>query len=120
MKAVGGKQRGHSRRHDGFNDRWDQMTKAEQQARPAMIRDVWFVSPEANSFAHFATMPTEVARRCILAGCPEGGTVLDPFLGSGTTAQVARSLARKSIGFELNADYIAIAAKHRLAQGVLL
>ena len=120
MKAVGGKQRGHSRRHDGFNDRWDQMTRAEQQAEPAMMRDVWFVAPEAHSWAHFAMMPREIARRCILAGCPEGGTVLDPFMGSGTTAQVARSLGRKSIGFELNAEYIEIAAKHRLAQGVLV
>lgn len=51
---------------------------------------------------------------------PVGGTVLDPFLGSGTTAQVARSLGRRAIGFELNASYIDIAAKHRLAQGVLL
>lgn len=48
------------------------------------------------------------------------GTVLDPFMGSGTTAAVARSLGRKCIGFELNADYIEIAAKERLAQGVLL
>lgn len=47
------------------------------------------------------------------------GTVLDPFMGSGTTAEVARSLGRKAVGFELNADYIDIAAKHRLAQGVL-
>jgi DNA modification methylase len=119
MKAVGGKQRGHSRRHAGFNDRWDAMTR-EQQALPAMMRDVWFVSPDTFSEAHFAVMPREIARRCILAGCPEGGTVLDPFMGSGTTAQVARSLGRKAIGFELNADYIDIAAKHRLAQLVLL
>jgi DNA modification methylase len=48
------------------------------------------------------------------------GTVLDPFMGSGTTAQVARSLGRKCIGFELNAGYIEIAARERLAQGVLL
>lgn len=103
-KQAADKQRGHS----------------QQQAQPAMMRDVWFVAPEANTFAHFAVMPSEIARRCILAGCPEGGTVLDPFMGSGTTAGMARSLGRKSIGFELNADYIDIAAKHRLNQGVLL
>jgi DNA modification methylase len=51
---------------------------------------------------------------------PIGGTVLDPFMGSGTTAQVARSLGRKAVGSELNAEYIEMAAKHRLAQGVLL
>lgn len=48
------------------------------------------------------------------------GTVLDPFMGSGTTAQVARSLGRRAVGFEISADYIEIAAKHRLAQAVLL
>ena len=51
---------------------------------------------------------------------PIGGIVLDPFMGSGTTAEVARSLGRKAVGFELNAEYIDIAAKHRLSQGVLL
>jgi DNA modification methylase len=120
MKASPGKQRGHGRRHEGFNARWDGMTRAEQQSTPVMMRDVWFVPPEGFKAAHFAVMPGEIARRCILAGCPEGGTVLDPFMGSGTTAQVARQHGRKAIGFELNADYIAIAAKHRLAQGVLL
>ena len=63
------KQRGHSRRHDGFNDRWDAMSKEEQQSQPAMMRDVWFVPPQPNREAHFAMMPEEVARRCILAGC---------------------------------------------------
>lgn len=76
MKAVGGnakrtdKQRGHSRRHAGFNDRWDAMERQEQQSRPAMMRNVWFVPPANFSEAHFAVMPDEVARRCILAGCP--------------------------------------------------
>lgn len=76
MKAVGGnakrsdKQRGHSRRHAGFNDRWDAMEREEQQSRPAMMRNVWFVPPANFSEAHFAVMPDEVARRCILAGCP--------------------------------------------------
>ena len=51
---------------------------------------------------------------------PVGGIVLDPFMGSGTTAQVARSLGRKAVGFELNAEYIGIAARERLSQGVLL
>lgn len=82
-------------------------------------RDVWTCATKPFSAAHFATFPPDLIRPCILAGCPEGGTVLDPFMGSGTTAQVARSLSRKSIGFELNSDYIDIAAKHRLAQGVM-
>jgi DNA modification methylase len=83
-------------------------------------RSVWNVATAPFKQAHFATFPPDLVKPCILAGCPEGGTVLDPFMGSGTTAQVARSLGRKSIGFELNADYIEIAAWHRLAQGVLL
>lgn len=83
-------------------------------------RTVWTVPTRPFSQAHFAVFPPDLIRPCILAGCPEGGVVLDPFMGSGTTAQVARSLGRKAVGFELNADYIDIAAKHRLAQGVLL
>lgn len=108
MKAVGGntkrtdKKRGHSRRHAGFNDRWDAMEREEQQARPAMMRNVWFIPPANFSESHFAVMPDEVARRCILAGCPEGGTVLDPFFGAGTTGMVADRLGRNCIGIELN------------------
>lgn len=105
MKAVGGKadkQRGHSRQHAGFNDRWDAMERTEQQAKPATMRNVWFVAPAQFKEAHYAVMPDEIARRCILAGCPEGGTVLDPFLGAGTTAMVADRFGRNCIGIELN------------------
>ena len=107
MKAVaaGDKQRGHSRRHAGFNDRWDAMSKAEQQASPAMMRDVWFVPPEPNRTAHFAIMPSEIAFRCILAGCPPGGHLLDPFGGSGTTGLVADRLGRNATLIELSPAY---------------
>lgn len=81
-------------------------------------RSVWTVATESFSEAHFATFPTELIKPCILAGCPAGGTVLDPFAGSGTTMQVARSLHCKSIGIELNPEYIEI-AKRRLRQDVL-
>jgi DNA modification methylase len=70
--------------------------------------DVWTVATSPFPGAHFATMPPELARRCILAGCPENGTVLDPFAGSGTTLMVARKLGRKAVGVELNPDYIDI------------
>lgn len=103
------KQRGHSRRHAGFNDRWDAMEKAEQQAKPAMMRDVWFVPPGGYDGAHFAVMPEEIARRCILAGCPEGGTVLDPFGGAGTTGLVAARHGRNAVLCELNPTYAAMA-----------
>ncbi len=99
------KQRGHSRRHAGFNDRWDQMTVAEQQSTPAMIRDVWFIPPAQTKERHYAVMPRELARRCILAGCPEGGVVLDIFAGSGTTLEVALTLGRSAKGIELNPNY---------------
>jgi len=52
-------------------------------------RSVWEVTTQPFSEAHFATFPPELPRRCILAGCPPGGVVLDPFMGSGTTARVA-------------------------------
>lgn len=113
MKAVGGpkkdKQRGHSRRHNGFNDRWDNMTTDEQMSLGANKRSVWTVSTKPFTGAHFATFPEELITPCILAGCPTGGIVLDPFMGAGTTALVAKSNDRKFIGFELNPDYIRLA-----------
>lgn len=119
MKAVGGlsdKPRGHSRQHVGFNERRDAMEKREQQAKPAMMRDVWFVSSGAGfKGKHFAVMPEEIARRCILAGCPENGIVLDPFSGSGTTAVAALKNNRNCVLIELNPDYCEI-ARQRIAQ----
>lgn len=72
-------------------------------------RSVWTVSPKPFKGAHFAVYPPELIEPCILAGCPKGGTVLDPFGGSGTTAVVADRLGRNSILTELNEDYIEIA-----------
>lgn len=112
MKAVGGdKQRGHSRQHAGFNARWNAMEKSEQKSKPAMMRDVWFIPPAQFAEAHFAVMPFELARRCIVAGCPEGGTVLDPFNGSGTTGLVALANRCNYIGIELNPEYAAMAMR---------
>lgn len=76
-------------------------------------RSVWTVPIASYSEAHFATYPPELIKPCILAGCPEGGTVLDPFGGSGTTAQVASNLNRNAILCELNPEYVDI-AKGRL------
>lgn len=104
------KQRGHSRRHAGFNDRWNAMTKAEQ-CQGANLRNVWNVATQPFSEAHFATFPPKLIEPCIKAGCPEGGTVLDPFLGSGTTGLVADQLGRDCIGIELNPEYAAMARK---------
>lgn len=102
------KQRGHSRRHAGFNDRWDLMTVAEQRACGANKRSVWTIATANFKESHFATFPPDLIKPCILASAPPGATVLDPFLGSGTTASVALELARNCIGIELNPDYAAL------------
>jgi site-specific DNA-methyltransferase (adenine-specific) len=79
-------------------------------------RSVWDISAPRFKGAHFATMPTELARLCIVAGCPAGGIVLDPFAGSGTVLQVARELGRGFVGVELNPDYEKL-IKQRLNEG---
>lgn len=84
----------------------------------ANLRSVWTIAPSPFKGAHFAIMPPKLVEPCILAGCPPGGTVLDPFCGAGTVPFVARELGRKAIGIELNASYCEIAA-NRLAQQVL-
>ena len=68
-------------------------------------RDVWSVQVRPNKEAHFATYPQMLIQPCILAGSPQGGVVLDPFMGSGTTGIVARKLGRKYVGIELNPEY---------------
>ena len=78
-------------------------------------RSVWSVNVKPYKEAHFATYPPELIEPCILAGCPKGGTVLDPFGGSGTTAQVAMENNRSSILCELNPEYVKL-INHRLAQ----
>ncbi len=103
------KQRGHSRRHNGFNDRWDKMEHEDQCTGMRNKRDVWTIAPANYPEAHFATFPTDLIKPCIMAGCPAGGTVLDPFLGSGTTAAVALDLGRSAIGIELSPEYVKLA-----------
>ena len=78
-------------------------------------RSVWTVTTKPYSGAHFAVMPAALVEPCIKAGCPEGGTVLDPFAGSGTTLAVAAELGRSGIGCELNPEYIKL-AKERIAK----
>jgi len=77
-------------------------------------RSVWTVNPQPYRHAHFATYPPKLIEPCILAGCPVGGVVLDPFLGSGTTAFVAVELGRKFLGIELNPRYAEL-ARNRVA-----
>ena len=77
-------------------------------------RDVWTVTTKPYREAHFATYPPDLIEPCIKAGCPEGGIVLDPFMGAGTTALVAHKLNRNYIGTELNPEYCQIAEKRIL------
>lgn len=72
-------------------------------------KSVWTIPTRPFKAAHFATFPERLIVDCIKAGCPENGIILDPFMGAGTTAVVARKLNRNFIGFELNPDYIKIA-----------
>ncbi len=78
-------------------------------------RSVWTVTTKPYEGAHLAVFPTDLIEPCILAGAPVGGVVLDPFMGSGTTAQVAQTLGRKYLGCELNPAYQPLQNK-RLAQ----
>ena len=72
-------------------------------------RDVWVVNTVPFKGGHYAAYPPKLVEPCLLAGCPEGGIVLDPFFGSGTTGMVAKQLNRHYIGIELNPEYAKLA-----------
>jgi len=78
--------------------------------------DVWHINTQPFSAAHFAVMPATLAERAIQAGCKPGGTVLDPFSGSGTTGLAAARHGRKYVGIDLNANYLDLSLNTRLAQ----
>lgn len=124
------------RRKVGFNDRWDTAERAERgytasaygdrpqsaQRGPSSNfgefvtrnrRTVWTIPTMPYAGAHFATMPEALVQPCILAGCPLGGLVLDPFVGSGTVVSVAERLGRRGVGVDLSYQDL---AKKRTAQ----
>ncbi len=105
MKAVG------TPRHDG--DRWNSENGRGFSPRDSTRnkRSVWEVATAPFSEAHFATFPPALIEPCILAGCPKGGTVLDPFGGAGTTGLVADRLRRNAILIELNPEYAEMAER---------
>ena len=72
-------------------------------------RDVWVVNTVPFKGGHYAAYPPKLVEPCLLAGCPEGGIVLDPFFGSGTTGMVAKQMGRHYIGVELNPEYAELA-----------
>jgi len=82
------------------------------------LRTVWSIPTQAVREAHFATYPEALAGPCILAGCPEGGTVLDPFFGAGTTGVVCVKEGRRYAGIELNPKYIVDIAQKRIAEAI--
>jgi site-specific DNA-methyltransferase (cytosine-N4-specific) len=82
--------------------------------------DVWTIPVGRFPEAHFATMPEALATRCVLAGCRPGGVVLDPFSGAGTTGLAATRHGRRYVGIDLNANYLDLSLRTRLAQTALL
>lgn len=126
MKAVGGsrtKRRSSehaSPRHAGHitHTGIEQTPRGEgrnlRNYEPAPVQ-VWPIATRPFSEAHFATFPPELAERCLLAGCPAGGTVLDPFGGAGTTALVADRMGLECTIIELNPEYAEI-ARSRIAR----
>lgn len=107
-----GKNGGNPNLHKG---RWDQAFHPKGRNR----RTVWEIPLSKYRGAHFAVFPEKLVELCILAGCPEGGLVLDPFVGSGTTAVTAQRLGRHHVGIDSNPEYCAL-AQARLSQPSLL
>lgn len=102
-----------------------QSTTQHREDRPDVVAgsplgrnpgDVWNIPTQPFSAAHFAVMPTALAERAIQAGCKPGGTVLDPFSGSGTTGLAAARHGRRYVGIDLNAEYLDLSLRTRLAQ----
>lgn len=89
----------------------NQTEKIYDEIKGANRRSVWTVPTTPYKGAHFATFPPDLIRPCILAGCPKGGTVLDPFAGSGTTALVAIQNGRRAVLCELNPEYIKLSCQ---------
>jgi len=113
MKAVGGSKHkvlsGDGKVHSMHRTRNESGHDFIAEDGMANKKSVWNVATSRFKDAHFATFPEELITPCILAGCPKGGIVLDPFMGAGTTALVAMSHGRHFTGFELNPEYIRIA-----------
>jgi site-specific DNA-methyltransferase (adenine-specific) len=104
-----GKNQGNPNLHNG---RWDQAFHPLGRNK----RTVWSISLGKLREAHFAVFPPELVETCILAGSPPDAIVLDPFMGSGTTAVVAKRLKRHFVGIELVPKYVEIATKRLSAE----
>lgn len=111
--GVGGRARPRKAAPNGSGTKNNKSFDAAMAIMPLMRnkRSVWEVPSEGFSEAHFATFPPALIEPAILAGCPKGGVVLDPFGGAGTVGLIADRLQRKAILIELNPDYVAMAAR---------
>lgn len=107
-----GKNEGNPNLHNG---RWDQAFHPKGRNR----RTVWDIPLSKFRGVHFAVFPERLVELCVMAGCPENGIVLDPFIGSGTTAVVAQRLGRKYVGIDSNPEYCEM-AQSRLIQDILV
>ena len=92
--------------NDPYNKQYGGREKVNDNPKGANKRSVWTIPTHPFPQAHFATFPPALIEPCILAGCPKGGTVLDPFIGSGTTFMVAYKHNRKCIGIDLSKTYL--------------
>lgn len=99
-------------------DKCEKLGKRYVNEKGRNKRSVWRMNTSSVKDAHFATFPIELPTYCIKAGCPEGGIVLDPFFGSGTTGLAAQEQSKHWVGIELNEEYIEIAHR-RLSQKTL-
>jgi DNA modification methylase len=105
------KQAGSGGINDNRSGYFDKDTGEPLCGSTANKKSVWTVTTKGYSDAHFATFPPDLIEPCIKAGCAEGGTVLDPFSGAGTTGLVASRLGRNYIGIELNPAYVEMSQK---------
>lgn len=101
-----------------WNPREKEITLSKKE-KAWLARSIWCISPEsASALGHVSPFPIELARRCISLWSLKGDLILDPFMGSGTTAVVCRQLERNYVGFENNKTYISL-AESRLQQTVM-
>lgn len=104
--------------HDSMRVRQPAVTD-DGECRGACLRSVWHLASEPFDGAHFAVMPSRLAQVCVLSGCPEGGLVLDPFAGAGTTGVVAIRCGRRFLGIELVPEYAELARERIRADAPL-
>jgi len=114
--ASGGAPRKSRDARDAFGGGDNGLSKPWEPSAARNLRNVWTITPKPFKGAHFATFPPALVEPCIKAGCPVGGTVLDPFGGAGTTGLVAEALGRRAILIELNPDYAEMASARLSAE----